>query len=113
MKKIITGALAALTIGGLALGAAAPASARDWDHREHGGGGAAVAAGLAGLAVGAAIAGDHGGYYAPGPVYYDEPGYYAPGYYARPAYYGYYGRCHLRWRWDPYWGRYVRVRACY
>lgn len=31
-----------------------------------------------------------------------------------PALYGYYGwGCRLRWRWDPYWGRYVRVRVCY
>ena len=72
MKKILTGALAALTLGGVVLGGATEASARDWDH--HGNGGAALAAGIAGLAIGAALAsGDHG-YYAPAPAYYDYGG---------------------------------------
>ncbi len=121
MKKILTGALAALTAASALAISAAPASARDWDDRGGWGwrhdndGGAAVAAGIAGLAIGAAIAGDHpyyGGYYgyAPAPVYYDAP---PPAYYVGPSYYGYYGRCHAQWRWDPYWRRYVRVRACY
>jgi hypothetical protein len=120
MKKILIGALAAATAAG-ALVAAAPASARDWNHDgwHHDNSGAAVAAGIAGLAVGAALAsGDHG-YYAPAPGYYSGySGYYygspPPAYYAGPSYgYGYYGGCHTGWRWDPYWRRYVRVRACY
>jgi hypothetical protein len=112
MKKLLTAGLAALTLGGSVLGAAAPASARDWDHhggRYYGhGNGAAVAAGIAGLAVGAALAGG-GNYYAPPGYYYGPP----PAYYAGPAYYSYYHSCRVAWRWDPYWGRYVRVRACY
>ena len=113
MKKILTGALAALTLGGVVLGGATEASARSWDH--HGGnGGAAIAAGIAGLAIGAAIAGsNHGyydrGYYAPAPVYYNGP---APGYYAGPAYYSYYDNCRVEWRWNHRWGRYERARAC-
>ena len=108
MKKILTGALAALTLGGVVLGGATEASARDWDH--HGGNaGAAVAAGVLGLAVGAALAsGDHG-YYAPAPVYYGP----APAYYDGPVAYSYYNRCRVEWRWSPRWGRYERVRACF
>ncbi len=113
MKKILTGALAALTVGGGAL-ASVPASAEphggyggSYGHHDHDGG-AAVAAGIAGLAIGAALASGHDGYYGR-PAYYAPP----PAYYAGPAYYSYSGRCHTAWRWDRYWGRYTRVRACY
>lgn len=112
MKKILIGALAGLTAAG-ALAAAAPASARDWhDGRgwHHDNGGAAVAAGIAGLAIGAAIAGNDHGYYGPAPYYYDAP---PPAYYAGPAYYSYYRGCHTEWRWNGYWRHYERVRACY
>jgi len=118
MKKLVTGALASLTAAG-ALAASVPASARDWDDhhwRHHDNSGAAVAAGIAGLAIGAALASSNDHYYG-GSYYYDRPAYYydapPPAYYAGPTYYGYYHRCHAQWRWDPYWGRYVRVRACY
>ena len=110
MNKILTGALAALTLGGTVLGGAAPASAHDWDDH-HDNGGAALAAGIAGLAVGAALAsGDHG--YGGG--YYDR-GYYgpAPTAYYGPTYYNYYRHCRVQWRWDARWGRYERVRACF
>lgn len=108
MKKILTGAIAALTIGG-ALAASVPASADDWHGRGHDrGDGAAVAAGIAGLAIGAAIAGDHPGYSRG--YYYGGP---PPAYYDGPAYYTYYGNCHSTWRWSPHRGRYVRVRGCY
>ena len=79
-----------------------------YGYRDHDGGGA-LAAGIAGLAVGAAIASDRGGYYG-GDYYYDAP---PPAYYAGPSYYGYYDRCHSEWRWDRYARRYVRVRDCY
>ena len=112
MKKILTGGLAALTLGGVVLGGASQASARDWDH--HGNGGAAVAAGIAGLAIGAALASGDRGYYAPAPGYYGAP---APAYYGGPAYEGDYDRdydsCRLEWRWNPRWGHYQRVRVCY
>ena len=58
-----------------------------------------LGAGILGLAVGAAIASPHYGY--------------APGYYAGPAYYGYYGGCRTHWRWDPYYRRYVPLERCY
>ena len=108
MKKILTGALAALTLGGVVLGGATQASARDWDH--HGDRtGAAVVAGIAGLAIGAALASDHP-YYAPAPVYYAAP---PPAYYEGPAYYSYDNDCRVEWRWNRRWGHYERVRACY
>lgn len=82
----------ALAVAGLL--AAAPAQARDWHgrddyhggyHHRRGGAGAAIAAGLIGLGIGAAIA-SRG--YAPPPAYYGPPaGYYTP---PPPAvYYGY------------------------
>jgi len=74
----------------------------------HGDGGAALAAGIIGLGVGAAIASDHPHYHRhyyygpPRPVYYGPPpGNYAPPpvYYAPPPPYGYYGRCGWRGCW--------------
>ena len=111
MKKILTGALAALTLGGTVLGGASTASARGWDHH-HDNGGAALAAGIAGLAVGAALASSNGGYYDRGyyaPAYAYAP---APAYYQGPVYYSSYRNCRVQWRWDRRWGRYERARAC-
>ena len=118
MNKILTGALAALTLGGTVLGGASTASAREWDHH-HDNGGAAVAAGIAGLAVGAALASSNNGYdrgyydrgyYAPQPAYSYAP---EPTYYQGPVYYSSYRNCRVQWRWDRRWGRYERGRACY
>ena len=108
MKKILTAALAALTLGGAAIATATPADARPYGgwhggygHGWHGGGGAgwAIGAGLAGLVVGAALA--------------DRPHYaYGPGYYGPGAYYDgpppAYGVCYAPRRvWDPYYGGWV------
>jgi hypothetical protein len=86
----------------LGLGLAPVAQARDWHDRGWHGGerhhhgdatGAAIAAGIIGLGLGAAIA--SGGGYAPPPAYYGPPpAYYGPPppYYAPPppaVYYGY------------------------
>lgn len=111
MKKIIAGSLAALTAGA-ALAGAAPASARDWHHGRGDAAGAALVAGVAGLAIGAALADNHRGYERPyyGSAYYG-PEYYGRAYYARPYYA--YPRCRTEWRWDPRWGDYARVRVCY
>jgi hypothetical protein len=115
MKKIITGAMAALTLGSAAI--AGPASARGWYGYHHDNdAGAAIAGGLVGLALGAAIAGSsrqhyYGGYYDRG--YYGAP-YYGPAYYG--GYGGYYGAGYggvcigRRTVWDPYWDGY-RVRT--
>lgn len=118
MKNLLTAAMAAITLGGAVCATAAPAEARP--HGYYGGGygggyyrhdntGAAVAAGVVGLALGAALASNHG--------YYNR-GYYGGGYY--PAYgYAYapapaYRVCEsTRWVWDPYIGRRVPVASRY
>ena len=104
MRKALTAAMAAITLGGAICATATSADARPFrdGHFRGGRGGAAVAAGVVGLALGAAIASDHGPYYR---------GYYGPGY----AYgYGPYGTCvTTRWVWDPYYGRRVPVREPY
>jgi hypothetical protein len=118
MKRILTGALTALTLAGALSATALPAAAADhqdrgwhgrgnsgayrgasyrgdWhDHDRgwHGGGYGYgdTGAALLGLTVGAALAGG----YAP-QAYYDVP------------------RCRIEMRWNPYWGGYDRVRVCY
>jgi hypothetical protein len=122
MRKVLTAALAAITLGGAVCATAAPAEARGHYggggyhggggryYGGHGGAGVAVAAGVVGLALGAALAGDRG--------YYDR-GYYGGGYYDRgyyPGYYGYpgYRTCEsTRWVWDPYIGRRVPMVSRY
>jgi hypothetical protein len=106
MRKILTAALAAMTLGGAALATAGAADAQPFGGFRHGGydrgfhgGGLAIGAGLLGLAVGASLA--HPAYGPP------------PAYYAGPAYYGYAGECRVHYRWDPYAGRYVPVERCY
>ena len=98
MRKIIATGLAAVTLlGSLGIGSIASAEGRH-DHDR----GAAVAAGIAGLAVGAAIAGSH-------PRYYYDDGYY----YDRPYRYDYGRRCHSYTVWDPYAYAYVVRRRCW
>jgi hypothetical protein len=125
MRKILTAAMAAITLGGAVAATASPAEARGHGgyHGGYGGyggryyrhdnGGAAIAAGVVGLALGAALAnGGHGYSYGYGPSYYGRD------YYGPPAYgYGYgegYRVCESeRWVWDPYWRRNVPVRTRY
>lgn len=122
MRKILAATAAALTFGGAVAAAALPATAQarewrgehhewrgrgDWDHHRDSGG-AALAAGIAGLAIGAALSGGGPHYYSYGysyPAYrydyYDDDDY-------RPAI------CETqRWVWDPYIGRHVLVRRHY
>ena len=121
MRKALTVAMAAITLGGAVVATAAPAEARPHGyyggyyggHYRHDNTGAAVAAGVVGLALGAALASNSHSYYDRG--YYDR-GYYAPGYYAPGYYYGGYGyrTCEsTRWVWDPYIGRRVPVTSRY
>jgi len=121
MRKALTAAMAAITLGGAVVATAAPAEARPHGyyggyyggHYRHDNTGAAVAAGVVGLALGAALASNSHSYYDRG--YYDR-GYYAPGYYAPGYYYGGYGyrTCEsTRWVWDPYIGRRVPVTSRY
>ena len=112
MRKALTAALAALTLGGaVAATATTAAEARPYygghyyGHGHYNNGAGLAVAGIAGLAIGAAIASDH-------PRYYGGPGYYAPGPYAYGP--GYYGTCYTtRWVWDPYYGRRVPVSQPY
>src|SRR4051794_33069241 len=96
MRKALTAAMAALTLGGAVCATATSAEAQHYrgGYGYHGGGyhgggryyrhdngGAAVAAGVVGLALGAALASNHNGYY--------DHSYYAPSYaygYDYPAY---------------------------
>lgn len=117
MRKALTAAMAAITLGGAVVATAAPAEARPHGgyyggyyggHYRHDNTGAAVAAGVVGLALGAALASNSHSYY--------DRGYYAPGYYAPGYYYGGYGyrTCEsTRWVWDPYIGRRVPVTSRY
>jgi hypothetical protein len=117
MNKILTAAIAAITLGGAVSATATAADARPYGghgyyggHYGHGRGyGGAALAGIAGLAIGAAIASDHPRYYGGGPYYG------GPAYYGAPAYYGgYYGTCYTtHWAWDPYAGRRIPVREAY
>jgi hypothetical protein len=115
MRKILTAALAALTIGGAVTATATTADAAPFGGGHFGGRGGfnhgygrgygpglAVGAGLLGLAVGASLA--H-------PAYGYDYGY-APGYYGGPAY-AYDAPCRVHYRWDPYAGRSVPVERCY
>ena len=62
MRKIVAASLAALTLVGGSLAAAAPAQADPWRHGWHDRGydaGPAIFAGIAGLALGASLADSH------------------------------------------------------
>jgi len=121
MRKFITAGLAALTLAG-GIAASSTADARPHGGR-HGGSGAAVAAGIAGLAIGAALASDHDRYRHHRYGYDRDYGYYRDGYfYGPPARaYGYYDgrgyydrrRCVTRTVWDPYWGEYTQRTRCW
>lgn len=115
-KKATLGAVLAATT----LTAAAPAEAqwRGRYYRDRDNTGAAIVAGIAGLAIGAALTSGRDRYdprYRYDYRYYDQRGYFPQdGYYAR----NYYNRnrgwndCYVRRVYDPYIGRTVRVRYC-
>ena len=98
LKKVVLGLTAASTLAVTAT----PADAQRYyrHYRHHDDAGLAIGAGILGLGLGAAIASSNRGYYGPS-YYYGDP------------YYGYgYRGCVVRRHWDPYWGRWVRVRYC-
>lgn len=126
--KILTATLAAATLAGsFAVATEANAQSRRYYggryYDRHDRTGAAVAAGIAGLALGAALSDRGRGYsygYGYGPSYgYYDGGYYAPryygGYYEPRGYYGvprYYGRGRACTFWEhDRWGRAYRVRG--
>ena len=124
MKKILTTALAAVTLAGAVVATATPAAADSYrrDHYRHHRGGsdkAAIAAfaGIAGLALGAALSskGDGRNGYSSNYDYRDAP--YRNGYAYDPAYDGYSGDYYARPQvcvtrdkvYDPYIGRRVTI----
>jgi hypothetical protein len=129
MRKALTTTLAAVTAVGAVLATAAPAEAQRYrhyngGHRHHGGGDATAAAiigGVAGLALGAAIAGNGDGHRSRS--YYN--GGYSSGYAYDPRYDsyngGYYAYREPRYRtcisrdrvWDPYIERRVTIERRY
>ena len=120
MKKVLTGAMAALTLGGGLLATATPAAAHPWGGWGHGydggyrgydrgyGGGALLGAGVLGLAVGAALSSSYQPHYYAPPVYYAPP----PIYYGPPTYVYAAPRCRVHYRWNG-WGQYVPVQRCW
>lgn len=128
MNKVLTKAVLGATLAATALTAAAPADAqryRRYHHRGDDGTGAAIAGGIVGLALGAAIASSSNDRYARDSYYrdrgyradYDDYYYRERGYYPTDGYYAYryrdYRSCRIERRYDPYYGRSVRVRVCY
>ncbi|HEX4737262.1 MAG TPA: hypothetical protein VH331_06855 [Allosphingosinicella sp.] len=103
LKKVVLGLTAASTLAVTATPADAQRYYRHYHHGDRTG--LAIGAGILGLGLGAAIASSNRGYYR-------DP-YYGGGYYGDPYGYGYgYRGCVVRRHWDPYWGRWVRVRVC-
>lgn len=126
MTNLLTKAVLGATLGATALTVAAPADAQRYryDRYRHHGNGGAVVAGIAGLAIGAALASnanryDRYNWYRDRGYRYDYDDYYyrQRGYYPTDGYYAYryndYQRCRTERRFDPYYGRSVRVRVCY
>jgi len=129
MRKALTTTLAAVTAVGAVLATAAPAEAQRYRHHRHGNDNdevaAAIIGGVAGLALGAAIAGNGDrrsrGYYYDDRYSYDprydsyRGGYYRDSYYRehRPRRYAY-RTCISRDRvYDPYIGRRVTIERRY
>jgi hypothetical protein len=122
MANLIKKAVLGTVLGASVLTAVAPtADAQRYrgyrSYRHHDNTGTAIVAGIAGLAIGAAIAGGdrYDRRYDYDRRYYRERGYYpTDGYYYRDYERRYRGwdRCTVRRTWDPYMGRSVRVRYC-
>jgi hypothetical protein len=117
MTKFIKKATLAAALGATALVASSPADAQRYRHRYHDDTGTAIVAGIAGIAIGAAIAGGdrYDRRYDYDRRYYRSHGYYPTnGYYYRENYRRYrgYDNCYIRRVYDPYEGRTVRVRYC-
>ncbi len=103
MKRALTIALAALSLGGAVVATAAPADARDWGHHDNDRGGWRDHDNWR----------EHDGWRERGGWRRDRD--YGDGWRYRSGafYFGIGQRCHTSWRWNPYWGRNVRVTRCY
>lgn len=122
MANFVKKAVLGTVLGASVLTAVAPtAEAQRYRRYHRDNTGTAIVAGIAGLAIGAALASDRGGYgyydrrYDYDRRFYRNRGYYpSDGYYYRDYQRRYRGwdRCHVRRVWDPYIGRRVAVRYC-
>ena len=103
MKTVLTIALAAATLGGAVLASAAPAEARDRDDRGGWHEGRDHDRGWR----------EHEGWRERGGWRRDRD--YGDGWRYRSGafFFGVGPRCYTSWRWNPYWGRNVRVTRCY
>jgi hypothetical protein len=107
LKKVLIGTAAAAMVAAPMAASAEPWGHERFEHHHGGDAGAAVAAGIFGLAVGAALASNHYDYdhrYGYGDYGYGDYGYYRP------------VRCHWETRAYPGpWGgvSYQNVRVCY
>jgi hypothetical protein len=114
MTNLVKKAALGLVAGATVLTVAAPAEAQRYrHHRDRDNTGAAIVAGIAGIAIGAALSNDRR--YDYDRRYYRQRGYYpTDGYYYRENYRRYrgYNDCRVRRVYDPYLGRSVRVRYC-
>ena len=119
MTQFLTKAVLGTTLAATALTAALPADAQryrgGYRHRDNSGG--VIIAGIAGLAIGAAIASSNNR-----DRYRDNSYYYNDNYnnypqYRNNSYNNYdnynYQNCRIERRYDPYYGRRVKVRVCY
>ncbi|UZK65801.1 hypothetical protein [Sphingomonas sp. M1-B02] len=116
MTSLVKKAVLGTVLGAGVLTAVAPtADAQRYRHyRDRDNTGTAIVAGIAGLAIGAAIAGGDRRYDYDR-RYYRQRGYYPTnGYYYRDNYRRFrgYERCSVRRVYDPYLDRRVRVRYC-
>jgi hypothetical protein len=125
MKSLLKKAVLGASLAATTLAVATPAEAQRYRYdryRHHNNGGAAVAAGIAGLAIGAALASSNDPYrnrwYSDRGYRYDYDNYYyrQRGYYPTDGYYAYrysnYANCWTERRYDPYYGRRVKIRVC-
>ena len=123
MNQFLTKAVLGTTLAATAMTAALPADAQRYRRHNRGDStGTAIVAGIAGLAIGAAIASSSNdnrrGYY-DNRYSYDNynnyPQYRYNGYNSN-SYDNYnynYQNCRIEKRYDPYYGRKVKVRVCY
>lgn len=118
MANMITRTIMGFTLGASMLVAAAPAAEaqryRDRHYRGNDNTGTAIVAGIAGLAIGAALAGNNRRDY-DRRVYRERDYYPYDRYYHRDHYRRFdgYERCTIRRVYDPYIGRSVPVRMCH
>lgn len=119
MNQFLTKAVLGTTLAATALTAALPADAQRYRRHNRGDStGVAIIAGIAGLAIGAAIASsdnDRNRRYNNRYAYDNYNNYPQPQYnnYNYDNYNYNYQNCRIEKRYDPYYGRKVKVRVCY